>query len=378
MEPDSCESTSGIAISDLTETSVKINWNAISSASFQIEYGITGFTQGEGQIVSTTTNSKSINNLEPNTSYQYYIKTNCGNNNFSDWVGPNNFTTANVPLIAPIPYLMTSIDSDSKLLKWYKNDDAISYTIEFGIAGFTIGNGQTINTIETSAIIDYLNSVGTFELYLKANYQNSQSSDWVGPLNFSTNGSDCGVSNLTIQHYNSPNSFFLNWGETWVTGYSSDSWLIEYGHAGFELGNGQSITPSNNVNALSIENLEFSTDYDIYIKGNCSNSGSSIYTGFITYSTLAACPAPTIFSVSFTSNNLIALSCYSQFANSWDIIYGETGFDINDGTILNSTDSYVAIEGLQANTSYEFYARSHCESDEISDLIGPLEASTTN
>lgn len=55
----------------LSDTSVRLNWDNVNASSYKIEYGITGFSQGEGNILTTTENSLTLHNLIPATSYDY-------------------------------------------------------------------------------------------------------------------------------------------------------------------------------------------------------------------------------------------------------------------------------------------------------------------
>jgi hypothetical protein len=187
----------------------------------------------------------------------------------------------------PVPFLFTSLSPSTKQLKWSANPDVESYTVRHGIAGFDVENNdssnmQTINTNETNVIIEYNPSTGFREVYIKSNCSNDISSNWVGPLRFSNNGSLCGASSVSASTIDN-SSIYLNWGETWVPSYSATSWTIEFGLSGFTLGDGTIITTDTDSLGYTIAGLTQDTAYDFYIKGNCDNNGESLYTGFISY-----------------------------------------------------------------------------------------------
>jgi len=375
--PITCNTPNGNIVSDVSENSVTINWNIEDSKTYEIEYGILNFTQGQGQSISNLNSSTDITNLEAETIYQYYIRTNCGNNNFSSWLGPFNFTTAAAPITceSPVPYLMTSLTNESKKISWFAVENADSYTIEYGHYGFNIGEGQTINTDETSAIIEYVNIGPVYELYLKANCNDNTSSNWVGPLAFATNGSYCGATNLTVVPIDL-DSVYLNWGVTWITGYSPDSWIIEYGVSGFEVGNGTTITTPDGTLGYVIEDLLPSTDYEFYIKGNCSNNGQSLFTGYSTYTTFDACPSPSNLQINYTTQCSASIIWASNYASEWLVEYGSSGFNIGEGILISTTNNILELSNLIPGTTYDFYVKTDCGTGEYSETQGPLSITT--
>jgi hypothetical protein len=80
---------SGISIQNSTATSVQLTWTAIiSNLNFTLEYALKGSTNTTS--IQTDKTNLTINNLQPNTAYQYRIRAACGT--VSDW---QNFNTPN-------------------------------------------------------------------------------------------------------------------------------------------------------------------------------------------------------------------------------------------------------------------------------------------
>ena len=85
----SCIEPSNLVLNSVTGSSVTIGWTNNSTAtSWQIEYGVQGFTLGSGTQVITTTNPFTITNLLPNTNYQFYVRSVCSITDNSSWTGP--------------------------------------------------------------------------------------------------------------------------------------------------------------------------------------------------------------------------------------------------------------------------------------------------
>jgi hypothetical protein len=88
-----CAPPTNLTSSNLTSSSITINWVS-SEPAFELEYGVTPLTLGSGTLIQNiTTNSATLNNLQPNTSYQFFIRSDCGGQ-FSPWDGPFQFRTA--------------------------------------------------------------------------------------------------------------------------------------------------------------------------------------------------------------------------------------------------------------------------------------------
>jgi len=90
-----CGLPTNILVSDITTTSVMVNWQEdTNQQNVNIEYGISGFTIGNGTTIVSSTNPNLIDNLTPNTSYDVYLKTSCDNSEESDFSAVTTFMTA--------------------------------------------------------------------------------------------------------------------------------------------------------------------------------------------------------------------------------------------------------------------------------------------
>ncbi|WP_405573159.1 fibronectin type III domain-containing protein [Winogradskyella sp. Asnod2-B02-A] len=95
-----CDSVTNISSHTITSNSATITWNAVNaSAEYSIEYGITGFTLGNGTTISEADTDLELTNLIANTTYDIYIQTLCDANNMSLYSNVYSFTTS-VPNVA--------------------------------------------------------------------------------------------------------------------------------------------------------------------------------------------------------------------------------------------------------------------------------------
>lgn len=89
-----CIEPTALALDDLTFESALISWApGGSETDWNIEYGETGFTPGSGTADAVNGQPEaSIENLDPETTYDFYVQSDCGGDE-SGWVGPFTFTT---------------------------------------------------------------------------------------------------------------------------------------------------------------------------------------------------------------------------------------------------------------------------------------------
>lgn len=93
----SCPAPSNLSANTSTAGTALLDWTGGSSpfgGTFNIEWGPTGFNQGNGTIVNNINGiSYLLNGLSSITTYDYYVQEVCNTNDLSSWVGPLTFTT---------------------------------------------------------------------------------------------------------------------------------------------------------------------------------------------------------------------------------------------------------------------------------------------
>ena len=81
-----CPDVSGLNVDEVTTNSVTLSWDIDSMAEkWSIEYGLTGFTQGQGTSAISNSNNYVVNGLIDGTTYDFYVKAVCG----IDWSSEN-------------------------------------------------------------------------------------------------------------------------------------------------------------------------------------------------------------------------------------------------------------------------------------------------
>ncbi|MGL2966929.1 fibronectin type III domain-containing protein [Flavobacterium sp. XGLA_31] len=167
------------------------------------------------------------------------------------------------------------------------------------------------------------------------------------------------------------NSVSLNW----TPQGDEESWIIEYGFAGFTQGTGTTITAT--TIPFTITGLNANNSYSFYVKANCGSNASSDWVGPVTVQAMVNpnCANPTGLSglrevASLTTVDLTWVAGGSE--SLWQVQYGAAGFALGSGTIVTANTPSKVITGIATSTSYDFYVRSNCSGTENSNWVGPI------
>ena len=108
-----CPDVTGLTSSNVTESSVTLNWTADPMAeSWQIEYGFAGFAQGTGTSVTTNVNNYVVTGLEDESSYDFYVRAICGTDwNSEGWA----HVSATTPAASDPTYTVTVTVNDAAM-----------------------------------------------------------------------------------------------------------------------------------------------------------------------------------------------------------------------------------------------------------------------
>lgn len=184
--PPSCLAPNALAANSITNSSAVLGWNENGSATvWNIQYGVTGFALGSGNIVSGVTNTYSLTGLSSNTQYQYYVQADCGGTQ-STWSGPFSFRTLCDAL--SVPFTETFDSTSSTEACWTVlnvNADVDAWNLNYATTPITGDQSANLNT-------DY--NVGAND-------------DWLISPKITLSGNQRLVFKYKVQSNNEPNDF---------------------------------------------------------------------------------------------------------------------------------------------------------------------------
>ncbi|MCB9081861.1 MAG: T9SS type A sorting domain-containing protein [Lewinellaceae bacterium] len=176
--PLACLPISAVSVLNQDTTAVTLGWSPeapCSSGSMVVEYGPVGFTPGigaaagaGGQIVRASCPPFALTNLAPQTTYDIYLRRDCGGGQFSDNSCPITITTGCRP---PFPRLLETFDQQTvcnstcgdpcALVGSWRNETGNSYNwLVFQGATPTQGTGPAGDVTGTGKYL-YIETSGT-------------------------------------------------------------------------------------------------------------------------------------------------------------------------------------------------------------------------
>ncbi len=358
--PDPCDTPTSLSVSNVTETGAQLQWQSISGAvNYDIQYKVKS-SSNWNTAQKSSSNSKTITNLQDGTTYEWKVKTLCAENQ-STYSSTYTFTTEEtVECPTPPSISVQSVATNEVTLAWKNDALADLYYIEYRPKNTSSWKIKMDN--DGIITINNLDSETTYETRIKAECD-AMSSNYSSITTFTTEAAACnpplgfGASEVT------DNSAEISW--TSVTG--AKNYTVRYRKSGTSSWSTQ--TSSNTY--LTLTQLSDATNYEFQIRTNC-NSNNSIYTNssvFVTLSAQNICAKPSQISVTNVETNGVTVN-WSQAANTAKT----TIFcrELNAGwQQFNTGNNYYQLTNLKAGTTYEYKLKSTCQ-----DGISSEESST--
>lgn len=81
----SCNVPTDLFLADLGTNFIELGWAENDETAWVVEYGPSGFELGTGTELPTSESTFRIEDLEPATTYEIYVRANCGSEGFSEY-----------------------------------------------------------------------------------------------------------------------------------------------------------------------------------------------------------------------------------------------------------------------------------------------------
>lgn len=335
----------------ITTNSANLKWTAGAfESSWEYAFGVAPFTAPSGTGIVTNSNLNNlISGLTPSTTYQYFVRANCGNGIFSSWTGPYTFHTLCSPVSIPysenfdgtvapnLPYCASVENVNGDINTWQvsstvsnsgPNSLFILYNSTQSMDDWFFSAPLSLNPGKYRVVFKYRNSGLDYREKLEVNWGNSPtSSAMTNGLIFSNTNigqayfvegsgfftvTTAGVYYVGWHGFSNPDMHFISIDDiaidpaqdcmqpfylcaanitqtsatlSWIPEGNETSWNIEYGPEYLALGTGTTISGLTSTH-YNLSGLTPNTNYQFYVQANCGGQdGSSIWSGPYSFST---------------------------------------------------------------------------------------------
>lgn len=349
-------------ISHITDTSLVIDWTAGDGNTFEIQYGVEGFTLGSGTTISGLTNTyDSINGLTPNVCYEFYLRGNCTSDN-SAWHGPLSACTDCSIFTAPYmedfedpSWVVGNISSpingcwdrtSTSTFHWLTNSGATTSS-NTGPATDASGMGKYVYTES---------STGAYASHAILETPTINFSSLSAPaLSFSYHMFGATTGKLYVLVSNGAQYDTIHFYDGAQQNSSTDPWETVY----FD------------VSAYS--NMPRTFRF-VGVKGTSSTGDMAI--DEISIDEMPSCLAPTDFSLDSVAASVADFS-WTSLSNgvAFKMEWGPIGFKQASavGTTAYFSTSPATVTGLSPKTNYDIYVADMCDS---TNWVGPINFTT--
>ena len=212
--------------------------------------------------------SYTFTNLEPNTPYNYRVRSLCSDTSVSFWTTRNCITDT---LTCYVPEQLTIAETDfqSVTLSWQADvtAHAVAYVVNVFNTVFSSSDTVYSSHVTITGLLPGVN----YNVRVQAMCSATTYSDWSETIAFSTPVCQP-VTNVQVAGVTS-NSAVVSWSPA----SEETSWIISYGYQGFDQGTGAEITVA--TTSYTITGLEPDRDYDVYVRAACTDDIYSDWTG---------------------------------------------------------------------------------------------------
>lgn len=163
----------------------------------------------------------------------------------------------------------------------------------------------------------------------------------------------------------------------WIEEGTAAEWELTYGMQGFyPVESGTLITSTENQ--YNITGLSPETNYEVYVRSDCSGDDKSLWTVPLSFTSNVPCTA--VAGTTFVNSDYQSITLEINqlgIETNWNVLYGPANFVAGEGTQISVDNNTFTVSGLNYSTEYDFYILANCGSDGFSQWAGPFTYATT-
>jgi len=373
IPPPTCPFPSVLQSLSTSSNSAFLSWVSGGASDWNIQFGAPGFALGTGTIVSANSNNFRLNGLNPQTTYQVYVRDSCSAGDVSAWIGPISLTTTCTPSTAPInqtfdpgawiPGTGFTNGNDAINSCWERSPGG--NTGSFATAQYFWGISTSSAAFNTGPSSDHTSGSGKYFYVESSLGPNGSVADLITrPIDLSPlivpemrfwhhmYGAQIGTLNVSVDN-----------GSGWVNVFTIT---------------GQQQTASTSPwTEVVIPMASYAND-TVKIRFSTNKLGASgdLAIDDLFIDEAPACPQPANLNALAIGSNSVNLDWLAATASSWNLEFGPPGFTPGSGTVVPAGTNPFNLTGLMPNTQYDIYVQENCGAAGLSVFSGPLSIRT--
>ena len=317
-EASTCNPVTNLRVLDIESDDARITWTSNGNEEYWDLYWTTSDVAPTDETTPTVGNTSNpspwLIPLTPNTHYYAYVRARCSDSNRSHWSSAVEFTTESAPVTCPAVtnLRVLDIESDDARITWTSNGNEEYWDLYWTTSNVAPTDETTPtvgNTSNPSPWLIPLIPNTHYYAYVRARCSDSNRSHWSSAVEFTTESAPVTcptVTNPTASNITA-NTVQLSWNRG--EGGEENEWRIErYLYS--------ANTPESSTlvydSSVTIFGLQPETTYSFQIQAICDETSSSIFSDWVTVTTL---PAP-------DNCYTVANSTTNATSNSFSPIYG--------------------------------------------------------
>ncbi len=321
-------------------------------------------TAGFDTIYTVSTHPVILGGYIPGVTYNASVRPLCGdaNNIIGGWSDTLSFTTATCPDVMNLT--AGEIGVNSLTLTWSADPAAVSWVVEYGYTGFEHGSGIQAVVTMSSYVVTGLQEETSYDFYVRTMCDTGWYSE-----NWTYIAATTLYGGVECDEPTGVNAVVAGNAATvsWTAGAGNTSYELEYGPHGFAHGTG--MTQTATTAPVTITNLNYETQYDVYVRAFCEQNASSAWSIVTSFTTEAQgsedCdPVTNLTAAEITENSAVISWTAGATGDEWEVVLTDAG-----GTMLSETrtrEQHYQLNGLTPGTAYIVKVRTVCGNDQYS------------
>lgn len=350
INTNTCAAPTSLTESEMTPTSIRLNWLAVSGAtSYTLQYRETGTTAWTTASPGATSIGWTIAALLGKT-YEWQIRTACTGGQVSQWSALRTFT-----MVCPIPFGQSEVvGTNVATLAWRYmsvNNISLNYNLQWRPVGSNVWT--TIPTVSASSYqLTGLINGQVYEWQLQTICPDGSTTPYIQPRSFTTGCFAPGT--LSDQNRTATSTQIIWQGLPGVTSslrfrtVGSTSWNTVTGLTG---------------NVYSLTGLTNATTYEVQVQSVCSASQTSAFTASYTFTT--SCTPPITGAGTVSTNSALLTWINLGVGVRYNLVWRQVGSPVSF-TVTSLTASSYSLTGLTNATTYEFQVQTICTDGTLS------------